>query len=221
MHAPVHFRMDDQAEIAAFIEARHFATLVVSGENGPLAAHIPMILNRGADGKPVSLEGHVARNNPVAATAARPVRALAIFQGADAYVTPSLYLSKREHGKVVPTWNYIAVQVSGVATAFNDAEALREQVSRITDMMEATAATPWTVSDAPEDYIAKMLNGITGLRLEIEAIEGVRKLSQNRAEGDRLAVLNGFIHSSDHAARELAAEMQKPPAAQLAAKLQK
>ena len=156
-----------------------------------------------------SLEGHVARNNPVAAIAAKPVRALAIFNGADAYVTPSLYLSKREHGKVVPTWNYIAVQAAGAAEAFNDAEALRHQVGRITDMMEQSAAAPWTVSDAPEDYIAKMLNGITGLRLAIESIEGVRKLSQNRAEGDRLAVLNGFTHSPDHAARELAAEMSK------------
>ena len=209
MHAPVHFRMDDQADIAAFIEARHFATLVVSGPNGPQAAHIPMILNRDASGKPVSLEGHVARNNPVAATAARPVRALAIFNGADAYVTPSLYLSKREHGKVVPTWNYVAVQVSGAVVAFNDADALRTQVSRITDMMEAPAAAPWAVSDAPDDYVVKMLNGITGMRLEIDAIEGVRKLSQNRAEGDRLAVLNGFSHSPDHAARELAAEMSK------------
>jgi transcriptional regulator len=209
MHAPVHFRMDDQSDLAAFIEARHFATLVVASESGPQAAHIPMILNRDAAGKLVSLEGHVARNNPVAATAAQPVRALAIFNGADAYVTPSLYLSKREHGKVVPTWNYVAVQVSGAVVAFNDAEALRTQVGRITDMMEAPAAAPWAVSDAPDDYIAKMLNGITGLRLAIESIEGVRKLSQNRAEGDRLAVLNGFSHSPDHAARELAAEMSK------------
>jgi transcriptional regulator len=209
MHAPVHFRMDDQSDLAAFIEARHFATLVVASESGPQAAHIPMILNRDAAGKLVSLEGHVARNNPVAATAAQPVRALAIFNGADAYVTPSLYLSKREHGKVVPTWNYVAVQISGAVVAFNDAEALRTQVGRITDMMEAPAAAPWAVSDAPDDYIAKMLNGITGLRLAIESIEGVRKLSQNRAEGDRLAVLNGFSHSPDHAARELAAEMSK------------
>jgi transcriptional regulator len=82
-------------------------------------------------------------------------------------------------------------------------------VSRITDMMEKSAAVPWAVSDAPDDYIAKMINGITGLRLEIDAIEGVRKLSQNRVEADRLAVLNGFTHSTDHAAKELAAEMQK------------
>jgi transcriptional regulator len=209
MHAPVHFRVDDQAELTAFIEGRRFGTLVVSGENGPQAAHIPMILNHDGDGKPVSLEGHVARNNPVAAIAAKPVRALAIFNGADAYVTPSLYLSKREHGKVVPTWNYVAVQVTGAVEAFSDADALRNQVSRITDMMEQPAAVPWKVSDAPDDYVAKMLVAITGLRLQIEAIEGVRKLSQNRNEADRAAVQNGFAHSTDPSARQLAAEMSK------------
>jgi transcriptional regulator len=209
MYAPAAFRVDDTSELAAFIEARRFATLIVAGEKGPQAAHVPMIVNRDASGAPVSLEGHVARGNPVAGIAATPVRALAIFSGADAYVTPSLYLSKREHGKVVPTWNYIAVHVTGVVEAFNDADALRRQVSRITDMMEQPAAVPWAVSDAPDDYISKMLSAITGVRLTIETIEGVRKLSQNRPEGDRAAVLNGFIHSSDPSARQLAAEMTK------------
>ena len=209
MHAAPAFRMDDPSEMAAFIEARHFATLVVSSESGPQAAHIPMILQRDAAGRPIELEGHVARNNPVAAIAAAPVRALAIFSGADAYVTPSLYLSKREHGKVVPTWNYMAVHVAGTLEAFNDAEALHRQVGRITDMMEQPTTVPWTVSDAPNDYIAKMLTAITGLRLSIDAIEGIAKLSQNRPEGDRASVLNGFKHSNDHGARQLAAEMTK------------
>lgn len=209
MYAAPAFRMDDQDAMAAFVEARHFATLVVSGEDGPVAAHIPMILNRDATGAPVSLEGHVARNNPLAAACAQPVRALAIFAGADAYVTPSLYLSKREHGKVVPTWNYVAVHVSGAVEAFDDADALLEQVNRITDMMEQPAAVPWKVSDAPDDYVMKMLNAITGVRLKIDAIAGIRKLSQNRSEADRASVLNGFIHSNDHAPRQLAAEMIK------------
>ncbi len=209
MHAAPAFRMDDQAELAAFIEGRHFATLVVSAEDGPVAAHIPMIINRDPAGTPVSLEGHVARNNPLAAVAARPVRALAIFTGADAYVTPSLYLSKREHGKVVPTWNYLAVHVSGMVEAFDDAGALHEQVNRITNAMEHAAAVPWKVSDAPGDYVAKMLNAITGVRLTISTIEGIRKLSQNRSDADRASVLNGFAHSTDHAARQLAAEMTR------------
>ena len=103
----------------------------------------------------------------------------------------------------------IAAHVTGAAEAFNDAAALRRQIGLLTDIMEKSAAVPWAVDDAPKDYIAKMINGITGLRLSIESIEGVRKLSQNRAEPDRLAVLNGFTHSPDQAARELAAEMQK------------
>lgn len=209
MHAPVHFRVDDEAELAAFIEGRRFGALVVAGDQGPHAAHIPMLLNRDPAGKPVSLEGHVARTNPVAAIAGRPVRALAIFNGADAYVTPSLYPSKREHGKVVPTWNYIAVQVRGVLEAFSDADALRRQVGRITDMMEAPAAVPWKVDDAPADYLARMLGAITGLRLQIEGVAGVRKLSQNRSEGDRAGVFNGFAHSNDPSARQLALEMSK------------
>jgi len=95
MHAAPAFRMDDHAEMIAFVGARHFATLVVAGANGPMAAHIPMMLNHDAAGTAVSLEGHVARNNPVAAITGAPVRALAIFSGADAYVTPTLYASKR------------------------------------------------------------------------------------------------------------------------------
>jgi transcriptional regulator len=209
MHAAPAFRMDDDAEMAAFIEARHFATLVVSSDSGPQAAHIPMIAQRDEAGRLVGLEGHVARNNPVAALAASPVRALAIFNGPDAYVTPSLYLSKHEHGKVVPTWNYMAVHVSGVLDAFNDPDALQVQVARITDMMEQPAAAPWKVTDAPEDYIAKMLNAITGLRLTIDAVEGIAKMSQNRSESDRTGVLNGFKHSNDQGARQLAAEMTK------------
>ena len=209
MYAQPAFRMDDREEMASLVAARPFATLIVSGEAGPVAAHIPMILKRDAGGSIVSLEGHVARGNPLAAAVAGPVRALAIFSGADAYVTPSLYLSKREHGKVVPTWNYIAVHVSGVLETFNDAAALRDQVARITDMMEQAAAVPWKVTDAPDDYISRMLNAITGVRLTIDAIEGISKLSQNRPEGDRTGVLNGFQHSNDHAARQLAAEMTK------------
>lgn len=209
MHAPPHFRIEDADELVAFIEARHFATLVVTGEAGPLAAHIPMLLTRDAAGAPFALEGHVARNNPLVMAAERGAPALAIFAGPDAYVTPSLYVSKREHGKVVPTWNYMAVHATGPIETFDDQQALHDQVSRITDKMEQPTAAPWKVKDAPDDYIAKMLNAIIGVRLTIATIEGIAKLSQNRPEGDRAGVLDGFTHSHDHAARQLAAEMTK------------
>ena len=209
MYAPAAFRVDDTAELAAFIEARHFGMLVVTGPNGPQAAHVPMLVNRDTAGNAVSLECHVARSNPVAAIAASGARALAIFNGADAYVTPSLYLSKREHGRVVPTWNYIAVEVTGDVATFSDGAQLQAQIARMTDVMEQPGAAPWSVSDAPEDYVGKLVGAITGLRLTIDSIEGVRKLSQNRPEGDRAGVLNGFTHSSDPSARQLATEMSK------------
>lgn len=210
MHAQPAFRMTGQNDMAAFIAARRFATLVVAGPDRLQAAHIPMILHTDDAGAPRLLEGHVARNNPVAAIATG-TRALAIFRGPDAYVTPALYPTKREHGRVVPTWNYIAVEVSGRVEAFTDAADLRRQIEALTDMMEGDADAPWAVSDAPDDYIAKMINGITGLRLHVETVEGVRKLSQNRAEADRAGVIAGFSHSTDAAARALANEMTKEP----------
>jgi len=201
--------MNEQEDMAAFVEARMFATLVVSGPEGPVAAHIPMILNRDASGKAVTLEGHVTRINPLTVLAQSPSSAIAIFHGPDAYVTPSLYHYEREHGKVVPTWNYTAVHVVGAVEAFSDHETLHAQVSRLTNRMESAAAVPWKVSDAPADYVAKQLNGIVGMRLSIERLEGIRKLSQNRNEADRAGVLNGFTHSNDSAAKALAAEMKK------------
>ena len=201
------FKMTEPDDMAAFIAARRFATLVVCGPQGPLAAHIPMIAHRDAQGRVSALEGHVARNNPVAAIAATGVRALAVFNGADAYVSPAHYVSKHEHGRVVPTWNYIAVEAAGCLEAFNDADALRAQVAALTDIMERNAPTPWAVSDAPEAYVAQMLNGITGVLLTVDRLEGVRKLSQNRADADRLGVQQALARSADPAARMIADQM--------------
>lgn len=209
MYTPLHFRIDDTEELAAIIDGRRFASLVVMSENGPEAAHVPMILTRDHSGAPATLEGHLARSNPLAAIAQQAVRGLAIFNGPDAYVTPNLYPSKREHGKVVPTWNYIAVQVYGVVETFNDPAELRQQVSLLTDMMEGGAPAPWKVSDAPEDYIRQMLAAITGVRLRIDRLAGVRKLSQNRFQQDRASVLAGFTGSDEASARQLAVEMSK------------
>lgn len=201
------FQMTRPDDMAAFIAARCFATLVVSGPEGPIAAHIPMLAHRDADGRVCELEGHLARNNPVAAIAGTGVRALAVFNGADAYVSPAHYASKREHGRVVPTWNYIAVEAAGRLEAFSDAQALRRQVSALTEIMERMTPAPWSVSDAPDAYIAQMLNGITGVRLAVDSLQGIQKLSQNRAEADRLGVQQALARSSDPAARTIADQM--------------
>lgn len=206
MYAQPAFRMTEDSDIAAFIAARRFASLVIGGPE-PVAAYLPLLATTRADGG-ITLEGHLAKGNPAIAAARTGARALAIFQGADAYVTPALYASKREHGKVVPTWNYIAAEAHGTIDVFDDAASLHAQIARLTEAMEAPAAVPWEVADAPADYIERMVNAITGVRLHVERLEGVRKVSQNRSEADYAGVLAGFTHSSDPGARQLAETMK-------------
>jgi transcriptional regulator len=206
MYAPPVFRMDEQNDVAAFIAARRFASLVIGGAE-PVAAYIPMLLITHPDGR-VTLEGHLAKGNPALAAARASGRALAIFHGADAYVSPGFYPSKLEHGKVVPTWNYIAAEAHGPIETFDDAPGLHAQIAALTTMMEASTDAPWSVTDAPADYIDRMINGITGVRLHVERLEGVRKLSQNKAEPDRAGVSAGLAGSTDADARRLASEME-------------
>ena len=208
MHNYPPFEMRSDDDKAAFVASRRFANLVVTGPNGPEAAHLPMLLRQDAEGRQI-LEGHVARSNPVAALAAGGVRALAIFNGVDAYVTPSLYPSKKVHGKVAPTWNYIAVQVTGELHAFTDEAGLRTQLEALTDAMEHDQPLPWLVSDAPEEFTAKLLNAITGVRMVVETMDGIRKLSQNQRQPERDGVYAGLSQSDDPVARLVAAEMTK------------
>lgn len=213
MYSHPAFRVTDSDDLTAFIEARRFATVVVAGADGPVAAHLPMMTLR-VDGGGI-LEGHVATANPLVAAVAGGARALAIFHGADAYVTPSYYQSKREHGRVVPTWNYIAAHVTGEIETFSGAAELRMHIDQLTRAMESGGDAPWKVSDAPGDYIERMIGAITGLRLRISTIEGVRKLSQNRSEPDRAGVFHGFTNSADPGARALAGEMATQTASDL------
>ena len=129
---------------------------------------------------------------------------MVIFTGPDAYVTPSWYESKREHGKVVPTWNYVAVHAYGAAEFFDDIDRLHEAVTRLTHRYEKALAKPWAVTDAPEPFIKAQLKGIVGLRLVIGHVEGKVKMSQNRSEGDRKGVAEGLAASPDAADRAAA-----------------
>jgi transcriptional regulator len=124
-------------------------------------------------------------------------QALVIFAGAEAYVSPGFYPSKAEHGKVVPTWNYVAVHAYGTAEVFTDADRLRDLVSALTDRHEAGRNNPWKVADAPAEYIDAMLKAIVGFALPIERLEGKRKLSQNRSTADIAGVREGLAASPD------------------------
>ncbi|WP_338488913.1 FMN-binding negative transcriptional regulator [Pseudomonas trivialis] len=196
MYTPRAFAVDDLPELQQWIRQTRLAQLVTFGEQGLLASHLPLLLN--PDESPNgTLYGHLARANPQWRELQNGAEALVIFAGADAYISPSFYPAKAEHGKVVPTWNYLAVHAYGKAEVFNDAARLLNVVTALTDRHEARREQPWQVSDAPADYIDGMLKAIVGFALPIERLIGKRKLSQNRSPADIAGVREGLAASDD------------------------
>ena len=165
-------------------------------EQGLQASHLPLLLNPN-EGPNGTLYGHLAKANPQWRDLQNGSDALVIFAGAEAYISPSFYPAKAEHGKVVPTWNYIAVHAYGKAEVFTDAERLLAVVSALTDRHENGRARPWAVSDAPADYIDGMLKAIVGFALPMDRLIGKRKLSQNRSSADIAGVRDGLAASAD------------------------
>ncbi len=201
MYTPPAFREDDPAILAEIIRTARLPMLVTATAAGPLATPLPLILDQ-SEGPHGVLYGHLARANPQWNTSTFG-EALAIFPGPDAYVSPSWYASKAEHGKVVPTWNYVAVHAYGPVEFFDDVDRLRQAVTRLTDLHEGQRAEPWAVTDAPEAFVRSQLKGIVGLRLPITRLEGKRKLSQNRPEADRRGVAEGLAQSEAESDREV------------------
>jgi transcriptional regulator len=165
------------------------ATLVTQTADGLIASHVPMLLDVAPEPYG-TLIGHLARPNPQARGAIG--EALAIFQGPEAYITPSWYATKRATGKVVPTWNYVAIHAYGTLELFDDRERLRDVVTRLTERQEAGRTDPWAVSDAPADFTEAMLKGIVGFALPVTRLEGKWKMSQNRPAEDRAGVIAGL-----------------------------
>jgi transcriptional regulator len=209
MYTPAAFRQDDLATLHQQIRATRLPTLVSHGTQGLLASHLPLLLEAG-EGPYGTLYGHFARANPQWRELADGSPALVIFQGAEAYISPSWYAAKAEHGKVVPTWNYISVQAHGRAEVFDDAERLLQLVSRLSALHEAERPQPWAVSDAPRDYIDSMLRAIVGFALPIERLEGKWKLGQNRSQADQNSVREGLQASHDPRDHALAAQISHP-----------
>jgi transcriptional regulator len=191
LYVPPLFKEDRIDVLHAAIRQSGLGTLVTLTADGLIASHVPMLLD--PEPSPYgTLLGHVARPNPQARGAVAGVQALAIFQGPDAYVTPSWYATKRETGKVVPTWNYVAIHAYGQVEFFDAADRLRAIVTRLTEREEAGRAEPWAVSDAPAGYVEGMLQGIVGFALPIARLEGKWKMSQNRPAADRAGVVAGL-----------------------------
>ena len=191
MYAPGFTRIDDLADIHATMRAHPLAQFVTATADGLLASPLPMLVSPD-EGEFGTLYGHLARPNPQWSTPALG-EAMAIFMGADAYISPSFYATKAETHKVVPTWNYETVHAYGTVEFFDDPSRLLDIVTRLTERHESGRAAPWAVSDAPADFIQSMLKGIVGLRMPISRIEGKRKMSQNRNAADRAGVAMGLI----------------------------
>ena len=193
MYTPPAFHDDDVESIKATIRAARIGSLVTATAAGLFATPLPLFLDDN-EGEHGVLHGHMAKANPQ--WRSEPVgEGLAIFMGPDAYISPSWYVTKQETGKVVPTWNYMAVEAKGVVEFFHDADRLLEAVTRLTDLHEGARAAPWAVSDAPIDFIASQLRGIVGIRMTVTQLTGKRKMSQNRTEADRAGVRKGLSES--------------------------
>lgn len=194
MYTPSHFRMEDRAAISALIRENPLGTLVTLTDGKLCANHVPFLLRQTGDRW--VLAAHVARANPVWRETDLSVDALVVFTGPDAYVSPSWYESKREHGRVVPTWNYIAAHLSGPVRVIENEAWLHALVSELTDTHEAPMPAPWKVADAPSEYVAGQLKAIVGIEIEVTGIEAKWKASQNRPANDARGVAEGLRESS-------------------------
>ena len=177
-----------------FLRAHPFAVLVTASADGLVATHLPIVLDqtRGPHG---TLEGHIARANSQHRQPSVTSEALVIFSGPHAYITPSWYPSKAEHGKVVPTWNYVAVHAYGVLRFRDDDEYLQRHLAQLTRQQEGGREKPWAVGDAPAEFIAQQRRAIVGVELEITRLEGKWKMSQNRSANDIDGVVAGLAAS--------------------------
>ncbi len=213
MYVPAAFAESRTEVLHAFMRTHALGALVTLGADGLTANHVPFELDR--DPAPFgTLRAHVARANPVWRDVLPNTEALVIFQGAQAYITPAWYATKRETGKVVPTFNYAVVHAHGRLRVVEDPNWLRGLVERLTDAYERPRPQPWKVADAPEDFVQASLKAIVGIEIPIARLVGKWKVSQNRPAADQAGVVEGLRSAGDPAslamADEVAARMRPP-----------
>ena len=190
MHQPKYFQLKETQQLLDIIRNNSLATIVSVSSTGLVGNHIPMIVVE-RDGN-YFLQGHVAKPNSIWKDYDDSVDILAMFNGPDAYISPNWYPSKQVDHKEVPTWDYVTVHVTGNMRFFQDKEWLLAHLNQLVDTHEKTQEKPWKVSDAPIDYIDKMLNAIVGIEIEIKTLTGQSKMSQNHPEANRLGVIAGL-----------------------------
>ncbi len=203
MYNPGHFVEDRPEVLHTFLQQHPLSLLILCGPDGPEATHVPMVLHPEAGSHGV-LRCHLARVNPLWKQIAAETALLAVFSGPEHYITPVWYPSTREHGKVVPTWNYLSVQVRGTGRIMHDPAELLAHLREITNRNEEGFDERWSVDDAPQDYIAKLTEAIVGIEITVTSIEGKWKASQNRTRSDREGVVTGLTNLSTPASIEMA-----------------
>jgi transcriptional regulator len=203
MYQPRHFEETRPDVMQSLVRSQPLCTLVTRSEEGLVADQIPLLL-RVSEGPVGTLVGHVARANPLWQVTQRDTPVLAIFQGPQQYISPGWYPTKQEHGKVVPTWNYVVVQARGVLQVHDDPDWVRQQVTELTRQQESPMDKPWAVDDAPRDYTDTMLRAVVGISITVTQWSGKWKVSQNQSGVNRDGVVQGLAGSQDAQAAVMA-----------------
>jgi transcriptional regulator len=203
MYTPAYHAFNDIEKMRAHIAAHSLGAWVCHAHGQLIANHIPFVLDakHGSHGR---LLAHVSRANSVWRELIGGAPSVVMFMGPSAYITPSWYPGKRQHGKVVPTWNYVTVHAHGMARAMEDTCWILDVLNRLTDTQESQRTEPWKVSDAPSAYIDKMLRAVVGIEITIDRVEGRLKVSQDEDEQDRRGTVEALQHSTDASTQVLA-----------------
>ncbi|MCL7944657.1 FMN-binding negative transcriptional regulator [Marinobacter sp. ATCH36] len=216
MYLPNSFKENDTPRLRQYIRDYGFGLLVIADGQGIEANHVPFHLECDNDDSLGSLHCHVARSNPVWKRLIGGARVLVVFQGPNGYVSPSWYATKAQTGRVVPTWNYLAVHAEGVARVIEDGDWLKRHLGQLTDQHESRMNTPWALTDAPSEYTDNLVKAIVGVEIRIESLIGKLKASQNQPEQNRVGVKEGFNTAEAGFNKAMSDFIQPGPGSELA-----
>lgn len=202
MYLPKQFEETSVPVLRDLIKAHPLATVITRSESGLNANHIPLLLVEDAGGQMV-LRGHVARANPMLDDLQVSTETLVVFQGAEHYITPSWYATKSENEKVVPTWNYVVVHAKGIMAIVDDDNWLHQQLEDLTDQQESVRSQPWSIGDAPADFLDQIKKAIVGFEVRVESLVGKWKVSQNQPHRNRASVADGLAELGTESASSM------------------
>lgn len=208
MYIPAPFREDREERLSELMREHPLAIVVTLGGSGLIASHLPLIYEPLPD-SPGILHGHIARANVQWQDFQTEVDALAIFQGPQSYISPSWYATKQRSGRVVPTWNYAVVHAYGSVEIYTEAARLRKHLGLLVAEHEKSFSPPWSLNDAPAEFVDELLNSIVGIDIRITRLEGKWKVSQNRPAEDRNGVIEGLTSKCDAESRAVAELVRK------------